>query len=71
MYCAWLPVYSPALTQRDWYPAWQISHVLSESMNEPITKSPSSRVATSVPFSTIVPTYSWPMRRWSTSLWPR
>ena len=40
-------------------------------MKEPITKSPSSRVATSSSFSTIVPTYSWPICRWSTSLWPR
>ena len=41
-----------------WYPARQISQVLSEAKNEPITNCPGRIVVTPVPTSVTIPAYS-------------
>src|SRR5215218_2454002 len=46
------------LTLALWYPARQISQVLSEPQNEPTTNWPGLIVSTSVPTSSTIPTYS-------------
>ena len=48
-------------THRDWYPARQISQVLSEATNDPTTKSPTFTFFTAAPISVTTPTYSWPI----------
>ena len=73
-FCAWepmVPATNSAWTHLDWNPARQISQVLSEMTKDPTTKSPTFRVLTSAPISSTTPTYSWPIRVWSTSSTPR
>jgi NADPH:quinone reductase-like Zn-dependent oxidoreductase len=47
-----------ARSQELWYPARQISQVLSEAKNEPTTNCPGRTVRTSPPTSSTMPTYS-------------
>jgi hypothetical protein len=71
--CACVPIV-PMMTacgQKGWYPAWQISQVLSEAKNEPTTKSPALTFLTSLPVSSTTPAYSWPIGVSWTSSTPR
>jgi len=59
----WAPVAAPGwrCTQWLWYPARQISQVLSEAKKDPTTKSPTLMSRTADPTSSTTPTYSWPI----------
>ena len=60
---AWAPPGAAAsrCTQEDWYPARQISQVLSDAKNEPTTNWPGRIVVTPLPISSTMPAYSCPI----------
>ena len=49
------------LMQEVWYPARQISQVLSEAKNDPTTNWPGLIVVTAEPTSSTIPAYSCPI----------
>ena len=50
-----------ACRQAVWKPLRQLGHVPSEAKKLPMTNWPGRIVATSLPTSSTIPTYSWPM----------
>ena len=58
---AWALPTNSRCTQCDWYPARQISQVLSEVAKEPTTNWPTWTFSTSAPTRSTTPTYSCPI----------